>query len=278
METVLGILSSGLSGAVLVWLLRNWISERLKQSIQHEYSEKLEIHKAQIKIELDFRIEKIKHEYELNKLRTSLFFDHQREAFNALLEAILDLNNKWNQIGRDPDGFISEAAPHAEYHRLRNLCYKKQLFLDDDCMAALELLSEILESSFPFEDGEGKLHDRDTRAAYDKAQYLQPRIASILQGKIGVIKDRTAKREIAILGAVLILNNYCFAEIGLPVKGHLKLLNEDDAGDIVSKGDEHFEELLAKLKEFQFYLRKKGCFDEAALKVSRFLSILTATA
>lgn len=32
------ILSGGFAGAALLWLLRGWIIERLKQSIQHEYS------------------------------------------------------------------------------------------------------------------------------------------------------------------------------------------------------------------------------------------------
>lgn len=276
LENILSILSGGISGAILVWLLRNWISERLKQSIKHEYSEKLEIHKAQLKTELDSRIEKIKHEYELNTLRTSLFFDHQREAFNALLKNILDLINEWGQIGQDPDdGYVHEPVPNGQYKNIRNLCCEKQLFLDDECMAVLDLFIEVLVSSLPFNDGSGNLHPRDTNAAYNKTLYLQPRIASVFQRKIGLINDRTAAKEIALLGAVLILNNHSFEEIGLPIKGHLRLSSQDDAGDIVSKGKEHFEELLVKLNEFQAYLKKKGLFHEAALKVSRYVDILT---
>lgn len=48
--------SAALSGA-LVWLLRNWISERLKGSIKYEYDAKLESHKAQLKAALDIELE-----------------------------------------------------------------------------------------------------------------------------------------------------------------------------------------------------------------------------
>ena len=76
MEYLLSILSGGISGAVLVWLAKGWISERLKQSIHHEYAEKLESYKT----ELNSKVEGIKHENQVSRLRTSLFFDHQRDA------------------------------------------------------------------------------------------------------------------------------------------------------------------------------------------------------
>lgn len=67
MEYLLSILSGGLSGALLVWLAKGWISERLKQSIRHEYAEKLENYKT----ELNSKIEGIKHENQVSQLRTS---------------------------------------------------------------------------------------------------------------------------------------------------------------------------------------------------------------
>src|SRR5690349_12172270 len=65
------ILLSVLSSGTVVFLFRSWISERLKQSIQHEYDQKLrtiaheydqklETHKAQLKCQTDIEIEKLK--------------------------------------------------------------------------------------------------------------------------------------------------------------------------------------------------------------------------
>lgn len=51
--------SSGLTAALL-WLTKNWIGERIKGSIQHEYDQKLESHKAQLKAEHDREIERLK--------------------------------------------------------------------------------------------------------------------------------------------------------------------------------------------------------------------------
>ncbi len=52
-------ISAGLSAA-LVWLAKNWIGERIKGAIQHEYDQKLETHKAQVKAEHDREIERFK--------------------------------------------------------------------------------------------------------------------------------------------------------------------------------------------------------------------------
>jgi hypothetical protein len=52
-------LSLVLSGFV-VWLTKAWISERLKNAIKHEYDEKLESHKAQLKAQADVETEKLK--------------------------------------------------------------------------------------------------------------------------------------------------------------------------------------------------------------------------
>jgi len=42
MDQVLSVFSGGVSGALVVWVAREWISARLKSSISHEYEVKLE--------------------------------------------------------------------------------------------------------------------------------------------------------------------------------------------------------------------------------------------
>lgn len=48
-----------LSGAV-VWLLRTWIGERMRNAIQTEYAEKLESHKALLRARGDVELEKLR--------------------------------------------------------------------------------------------------------------------------------------------------------------------------------------------------------------------------
>ncbi len=96
----------------------------------------------------------------------------------------------------------------------------------------------------------------------------------MFQQKIGIATIPKALTEIALLGAVLLLNRYHFEDIGLPVRGNLQLSGDDQASDVASKGEDNLVEVVSKLKEFQAYLRRYGFFHEAALKMSRYLAIL----
>ena len=55
---VLPVLTSG----GVIWLFREWISARLKASIQHEYDQKLETHKASLKSQNEASLLELKNE------------------------------------------------------------------------------------------------------------------------------------------------------------------------------------------------------------------------
>ncbi len=63
-DSIVNVLVSAASGAaasgLLMWLFKEWLSTRLKASIQHEYDRKLETYKAQLKTEQDLAILDIK--------------------------------------------------------------------------------------------------------------------------------------------------------------------------------------------------------------------------
>ncbi len=56
------VLTSGVVAAVVVYLARAWISERLRQAIAHEYAQKLEAHRAALKSEYDVQMERLRAE------------------------------------------------------------------------------------------------------------------------------------------------------------------------------------------------------------------------
>lgn len=153
METLLSIISGGIGGAILAALLRGWITERLKQSIHHEYAQKLENHK----LELNSKLQAISHENQLNQLRTSLFFDHQREAFAKILAAIAQAVREWWETYDPEEGGLIEPVPLDAYKGVKRAYYDHRLFLDCDCMAAIELSLEFMSDSFPVDDGSGKV-------------------------------------------------------------------------------------------------------------------------
>lgn len=119
MDTILNILAGGIGGAIIAWLLRTWISERLKQSIAHEYSQKLESYKA----ELNGRLQDMTHQNQLFQLRTSLFFDHQRNAFSSLVSKMADVKQKWIEVAYDEYEGMTESFPYDLFKELKTLYF-----------------------------------------------------------------------------------------------------------------------------------------------------------
>ena len=79
------IASAGVNAALsslIIWITKSWISERLKQSIKHEYDQKLEIHKAQLKAESDVEIERLKCQLSISANERQIRFAslHERQA------------------------------------------------------------------------------------------------------------------------------------------------------------------------------------------------------
>lgn len=52
MEYILNLLAGGLGAGIVAFLLKNWVIERIKQSVAHEYDKKLEKLKADIQSDL----------------------------------------------------------------------------------------------------------------------------------------------------------------------------------------------------------------------------------
>lgn len=65
--------------AILVWLTKTWISERLRGAIKSEYDQKLETHKAQLKAESDLEIEKLRSQLSIAATEHQVRFTHLHE-------------------------------------------------------------------------------------------------------------------------------------------------------------------------------------------------------
>jgi len=93
-------LSGGLSAllaSALVFLFRNWISERIKGSIQHEYDQKLETHKAKLQAESDISIVKLTKQLEIaaseHSIKLTKVFERQAEVITTTYAKLLLLLN-----------------------------------------------------------------------------------------------------------------------------------------------------------------------------------------
>ncbi|GIB78228.1 hypothetical protein FXE82_18925 [Vibrio cholerae] len=265
MDIFITILTGGTSGAIISWLARTWISERLKQSISFEYSQKLENYKT----DLNAKVEAIKHDNQVSQLRTSLFFDHQREAYASLIAKVAEINEDWGYLA-DPEYGLWERVPYASYKELKNLMFKHQLFLDDESIMALDLILDTYFRSFPFDPGDGTSHQNETSALLATCEYLQPRLASIFRSKIGMVKDEQHLKEVATLAGITYLNSYHFLAVEVPLKGVLNTREVENAADKVRLGLDNFTDLSRRLDAFDEYLsRDGGWIHEAQTKVKR---------
>jgi hypothetical protein len=130
MELIVSIISSAAVSsalvAILLWLSREWISMRLKGSIQHEYDQKLEVHKAQLKaatevafLELKTAIER---EAALHSAAYASFSEGQKAAMERKLQAV---DRIWDQIlslrrGLPPIFAFIDVLTVAEYKGIKN--------------------------------------------------------------------------------------------------------------------------------------------------------------
>ena len=271
MEYLLSILSGGIGGAALAWLAKEWISVRLKQSIQYEYSEKLESYKT----ELNSKVEGVKHENQISQLRTSLFFEYQRDAYAALITKIDQINIEW-MSHYDPDEGLYEPVPSEGRKELGTLLSKHQLFLDEECLMALSLVTEAYSRSLPYDDRSGEPpHQNDSSQYVSYIEYLQPRIASIFRGKIGVPSDPQHLLDVSVLSAMELVNGYNFMEVEIPPKGSLLTKRTNNAADKVTIGLDNVDALIELLSNFDEYLKREGGWvSHVQLKVSNTLKIL----
>jgi hypothetical protein len=77
--------------AALVWLSREWISERLKGAIKNEYDQKLETHKAELKARSDVEIERLRSQLSIAAAEHQIRFSGLHEKRADVVETIYAL-------------------------------------------------------------------------------------------------------------------------------------------------------------------------------------------
>lgn len=134
-------LSGGLSvllASAVIFLGKSWITQRLKSAIQHEYDQKLETHKAQLKAQSDIEIEKLKSYLQIvraeHNIKLSEVFKKQAEILQESYQKLGELNiarqmaiDETTESGRV---IIQKYLGLSE--KFRNYFYNNQLYLPDE--------------------------------------------------------------------------------------------------------------------------------------------------
>ncbi len=95
----IALASGAAASGLLMWLFKEWLSTRLKASIQHEFDRKLEAHKAQLKTEQELAVLGIKtevaREAAFHSAAHASFGEGQKAAMERKLSAI---DRAWSSV------------------------------------------------------------------------------------------------------------------------------------------------------------------------------------
>jgi hypothetical protein len=124
---VSGGLSGGLVAGGLVWLVKSWLTERLNNSIRHEYDVRLESHRASLRSELDKQVETFKSQVKAQESVAQTKWEIKRNACLKALD-IVDghlANAQWSGTDANSNNLSSlavEKQPRPGIKEIRN-CY-----------------------------------------------------------------------------------------------------------------------------------------------------------
>jgi len=272
METIGTILTSTFLASIIAMVIQKTISERIEQSIRNKYLLEIE----SFKNEFNIKILSIQNENQISQLHTSLFFDHQRNAFGCILSKISETNNAWLESEYDEEEGLKGPVPYNSYKELEKLFIENQLFFDSSCLMAIDLILDIYNSSFSVHDSSGNIFPQNVGYAYRTIEFLQPKLTAIFQNRIGIIASNKEEYQLALFGAIRILNHYHFPEISLPPIGNLRIKSYQEPLEAIQTARIHIIELKNKVEELYNYLRCEECsFDKALNRVEKYLLILS---
>ena len=128
--------------AFVVWLTKAWISERLKNAIKHEYDEKLESHKAQLKAQADVETERLKSQLSIAAAEHQVRFSGLHTKRAEVIAEIYDLlvQAHWDGASfASPAEFVGEPGKREKYNTAMKSLYafsqkfeRNRIYLPED--------------------------------------------------------------------------------------------------------------------------------------------------
>lgn len=88
LQIIVSVFSALSASGFVIWLTKQWISERLKNAIKNEYDVKLETHKAELKANSDVEIEKLRSQLNLAAKEHDIVFSKLHEKRAEAIAAI----------------------------------------------------------------------------------------------------------------------------------------------------------------------------------------------
>jgi len=230
----------------------------LKEYLQRSFDSKLSSQKD----EFQKQVKSIEHQNQLDQLRTSLFFDHQRDAFAEIIKRLSDLIHKIDPIdSKEPQ----TKKPH--YEEFCKVVDSHRLFLDEDCLTAIDLIQDWI---FIYDGGDEPIELHNPFNAYYFLWYLNKQLSGIFRSKIGVEDKLSYLENVALIGAIFLFNRYHINKLS----ENLKITSGTQIESVAIAAREHKEFLVKSLQEFIMQSGNTKSIQKELRYATRYLNIL----
>jgi len=216
----------------------------------------------------DERLEKVKHELQLEQQRMSVVYQNQKDSFREVLVAAHKAIEAIEQriAGEDDWRPISQEDADA----FSRVLWRESLFMDDPSDHALRLFREIMLTAVPFE------MDVPTGNkvwwAYNQMNFIAERLAEHFRAKVGLPSTVTEPLlDVELLGACRLINRYHFPDHDLPTKGPLKVKENTTAAQLTAVARGTPKLLRAELEKLKEATEKDIFFSEVLTEANRYL-------
>ena len=151
-------LTAGGIAATLIWLSKNYLSERIKGEIKHEYDSEIEILKARLKSDADVEVEKLKSQLAITAAERQVRFSRLHEkrgeviaevyaALTSFVITLADYTKAFEPTGGPSREDRRKAAVEAA-NSFAKLFNSKKIFIPHVTAIKLEKINQEMKQAF----------------------------------------------------------------------------------------------------------------------------------
>jgi len=225
------LLSSVGGAAIIIAVLSSWLGKVWANRI-------LESDKARYTKELD----KIRHQFEIERNQLSIIHDNQKHSFQRIIKSLeQEYDEEWHPIN----------GKH--YDELKEVAIEESLFLGYEGERALNIYLEFFGRAISFPETTYQ-SDKMLRNIYEHLIFMSERMREYFRKRIGLSNEEDPLRDVNLLAACLLINDYTFSEIDFPTKTILKFYFDSSPLSLIDNINGNIHILKSELKKFISYI------------------------
>lgn len=216
----------------------------------------------------DERLEKVKHELQLEQQKMSVVYENQKDSFRNILVGMFNaMEAIEREIAGEADWRPISQEPVDAFSRVLS---QESLFMDAASDRALRLFREVMWEAVQYEDqvpSGGKVW-----RAHDQMGFIADRLAQHFRRRVGLPEgEADPLLDIDILGACRDINRYSFPDYKLPTRGPLKSDESRNSQELVAAARQNPAILKEELEKLKTATQNDRFFFEAAARANLYL-------